>query len=367
MTDKEIDEYFQKAGNLLADNKITGAIANYKKAANLYMETGSYFKVFEVFKIMTYIYKEQGKLGEMIQLVLDEARKLEDFKVFDVAARMYENAGTMSYDLADYENASAHYQNASDLYLSIFEEDNSEEMRKLSGILLIKSAEAIYRMPTKKDRSESLMLEGIFRICALVKKIPDLETGLITSFNRAKFAEARVTASNLANAFKDANEKLLLTKEFNVELLSANVKARILHYQAEYLFLEYLLSRKADGEAKASKAAKIVVDLLLEALRLLRATIVKEHDREDIERYCFDGMLHTIINSLTGKKPEPDGFLDGVKGEVLGAITESKYYKIMITIIGLGLKQAKVSLFDANLGKLERVKSSMLKLLYADA
>ncbi len=331
------------------------------------MEAGSYFKVFEVFKIMTYIYKEQGKLGEMIQLVLDAARKLEDFKVFDVAARMYENAGTLCYDLADYENASAYYQNASDLYLSIFEEDKSEEMRKLSGILLIKSAEATYRMPSKKDKSESLMLEGIFRICALVEKIPDLETRLTMSFNRAKLSDARTTASNLAKAFKDANDKLLLTKEFNVELLSANVKARILHYQAEYLFLEFLIARKEDGEEKAKKTAKLVNDLLLEALRLLRATIAKEYDREDIDRYCFDGMLYSIMNALIGGKPEPEGFLEGVRGDIVGAINKNAYYKVMITIIGPGLKQAKISLFDANLGKLERVKSSMMKLIYADA
>ncbi len=355
------------AGQLLADNKITGAFSYYKKAANLYMEMGSYFKVFEVFKIMSYIYKEQGKLGEMIQLVLDAARKLEDFKVFDVAARMYENAGTMCYDLADYENASTYYQNASDLYLSLFEEDKSEEMRKLSGILLIKSAEAVYRIPTKKDKSESLMLEGIFRICALVEKIPDLETNLALSFKHAKLSDAKTITSSLAKAFKDANEKLLLTKEFNVDLLSANVKARILHYQAEYLFLEFLLLRKVDGEASKEKGAKLVNDLLLEALRLLRATIAKEYDREDIDRYCFDGMLYAILNALIGGKPEPDGFLEGIRGDVMGAINKSAYYKIMITIIGPGLKQAKISLLDANLGKLERVKTSLMKLIYADA
>ncbi len=355
------------AGQLLSENKLSGAFSYYTKAANLYMEAGSYFKVFEVFKIMSYLYKEQGKLGEMIQLVLDAARKLEDFKVYDVAARMYENAGTMCYDLADYENASAYYQNASDLYLSMFEEDKSEEMRKLSGILLIKSAEATYRLSSKKDKSEHLMLEGIFRICALAEKIPDLETRLITTFNRAMYAEARTMASNLAKAFKDANEKLLLTKEFNVELLSADVKARTLHYQAEYLFLEYLLSRKMDGEDRAKKGAKLVADLLLEALRLMRAIMAKEHDREDIERYCFDGMLYAIVNALTGGKPEPEGFLEGTKGDVMGAINQNTYYKIMITIVGLGLKQAKRTLFDANLGKLERVKSSMMKLIYADA
>ncbi|MEX2716117.1 MAG: hypothetical protein Q6353_003830 [Candidatus Sigynarchaeum springense] len=354
------------ASNLLAENKMAGAFAYYKKAANLYLEKGSYFKVFEVFKIMSYLYKEMGKLGEMIQLVLDAARKLEDFKVFDVAARMYENAGTMSYDLADYENASAYYQNASDLYLSMYEEDKNEDMRKLSGILLIKSAEATYHMPTKKDKSESLMLEGIFRICALAEKIPDLETRLITSFNRAMFAEARAAASNLAKAFKDANDKISVTKEFNVELLSANVKARTLHYQAEYLFLGYLLSRKMDGDAAAMKEATRVLDLLLEALKLMRAIIMKEYDREDVDRYCFDGMLYAIASSLIGTKPEPEGFLEGVRGDVMSAINQNIYYKIMITIIGLGLKQAKNALFGANLGKLERVKSSMMKLIYAD-
>nr|MDO8086707.1 hypothetical protein [Candidatus Sigynarchaeum springense]MDO8117503.1 hypothetical protein [Candidatus Sigynarchaeota archaeon] len=361
------DDLVTVAGQLLAENKMSGAFAYYKKAANLYLEKGSYFKVFEVFKIMSYLYKEMGKLGEMIQLVLDTARKLEDFKVFDVAARMYENAGTMSYDLADYENASAYYQNASDLYLSIYEEDKSEEMRKLSGILLIKSAEATYRIASKKDKSESLMLEGIFRICALAEKIPDLETRLIMSFNRALFTEARAAASNLAKSFKDANEKILITKEFNVELLSTNVKARILHYQAEYLFLEYLLSRKMDGEIKAAKKANLVIDLLFEALRLMRAIIMMEYDREDIDRYCFDGMLYSITNALIGAKPEPDGFLEGIRGDVIGVINQNIYYKIMITIIGLGLKQAKGALFGANLGKLERVKSSMMKLIYADA
>jgi hypothetical protein len=146
------------------------------------------------------------------------------------------------------------------------------------------------------------------------------------------------------------------------------VKARILHYQAEYLFLEFLLSRKADGEVKAKQNVQVVIDLLIEALRLMRVIMAKEHDHEDIDRYSFDGMLYAIVNALIGGKPEPASFLEGVeRGDVAVAINENTYYKIMITIIGLGLKQAKSALFDANLGKLERVKSSMMKLIYSDA
>ncbi|NMC04957.1 MAG: hypothetical protein GYA24_07095 [Candidatus Lokiarchaeota archaeon] len=366
------------AGQLLAENKTTGAFSYYKKAANLYMESGSYFKVFEVFKIMTYIYKEQGKLGEMIQLVLETARKLEDFKVFDVAARMYENAGTLCYDLADYENASAYYQNASDLYLSLWEENRerdgsgddarkfADDMRKLSGILLIKSAEATYHVLARKDKSESLMLEGIFRICALAEQVPSIETTLVLHMKRGNFLDARNMASNLAKAFKEANEKLHVTREFNVELLSANVKSRVLHYQAEYLFISYLITRKLEGEEKAAAIAKEVLSLLLESMGLMRGIFAKEHDREDIERYCFDGMLHAVISALLKKKPEPVDFQDRLHGDIIRAINESAYYKIMVTIIGPGLKQAELALMDANLGKLERMKGTLMKLIFAE-
>jgi hypothetical protein len=46
------DGLVKKAGDLLAKNENIGAFNNYKKAANIYMEDRSYFKAFEVFKMM---------------------------------------------------------------------------------------------------------------------------------------------------------------------------------------------------------------------------------------------------------------------------------------------------------------------------
>nr|MDO8114221.1 hypothetical protein [Candidatus Sigynarchaeota archaeon] len=360
------------AGELLAKNEMLGAFNNYKKAANLFMEAGSYFKVFEVFKMMSYIYKEQGKIGEMIQLVLDTAKKLEDFEVHDISARMYENAGTLSYDISDFENASEHFETAADLYQKMFDEEKNDDMRKLSGILLIKSAEAKYKLRTSamKEKSEGLMLEGIFRFCALQAKIPELENKLVNQFNRAKLAEAKTTAESLTKAFRDAIEKLAVTTEFNVELLSANVKARIIHYKVEYQFLEYLLIRALEGNAKAAPLASNIIEKLQEAMNLLHGTMVKEFDKEDVDRYSFDGMLYAIVTIFSGGSADPikiDAFTDGFGNVVKDFVKNNRYYQIMCHVMQRGLLDCKNELIDVNLGKLERVKPSIIKLLFSEA
>src|SRR5271157_1810934 len=138
------DGLVKKAGELLAKNGYIGAFNNYKKAANIYMEDRSYFKVFEVYKMMIYISKESGKTGEMIQMILDVAKKLEDFSAYDVAARMYESAGSLSYDISDFENAATYYETAAEIYQKMYDDDANDEMLNLSGILLTKRAKTCF-------------------------------------------------------------------------------------------------------------------------------------------------------------------------------------------------------------------------------
>ncbi|HME52664.1 MAG TPA: hypothetical protein VKM55_10635 [Candidatus Lokiarchaeia archaeon] len=367
------DGLVKKAGELLAKNGYIGAFNNYKKAANIYMEDRSYFKVFEVYKMMIYISKESGKTGEMIQMILDVAKKLEDFSAYDVAARMYESAGSLSYDISDFENAATYYETAAEIYQKMYDDDANDEMLNLSGILLTKSAETIHalHLPNVKEKSENLLLEGAFRFGGLQSRIPVLEKKAIADLEKENFEDARICIGGLAAAFQDILEKLTVAKDFNIDILYTSIKARIIHYQIEFSILDYLLQRKLEENSASEsvkESAKAIGEKLVNVTQLLHEAMEKECDKEDIERYAFDGMLHSIVHAMNSESIDAldlDAFTAGLGDDVIAAIEESPYYNIMKTILQDGLEHAKDDLLGASLGKLERYKAVLMDLIYA--
>lgn len=369
------DGLVKKAGELLAKNEYTGAFNSYKKAANIYMEKSAYFKAFEVYKMMIYISKESGKTGEMIQMVLDIAKKLDDFKAYDVAARMYESAGLLSYDISDFENAAAYYENAAEIYQKIYDEEATDDMLNLSGILLIKSAETLYalHLPAMKEKSENLMLEGIFRFGGLQSRIPVLESKFIADLAKENFDDARMCIGGLAASFQDILEKLTIAKDFNIDILYTSIKARIMHYQIEFSILDYLLQRKleeAQENESVLESAKAIAEKLVSVTHLLHEAMEMECDKEDIDRYAFDGMLHSIVQSMNKEFIEaldPEAFIADLGDDVIAAIQDSPYYNIMKTVMQDGLDRAKDDLLAVNLGKLERYKAALIDLIFAES
>lgn len=358
---------YRKAEQLLMEDELMGAYANYTKAANIYMVNGSYFRMYECYESIIHILKMQGRMGEAINILLENAKKLEDFNIYEVAAKFYEKSGILSYTMEDYESASMWYKDSARLYLEVFKQDDSDEMRELSGILLMKSAESLYQLKKKKESAENLMLEGVFRYFGLASKIPEMEDKLKTHLNNNEFIEARRISENLADIMKDMIEKMDITSDFQVELLSSNVESRLIHYKSEYLFIDYLILHNMGEKEELQKVRNRTLKKLNEGMDILHDILIKEHDKEDIIRYCFDGMLKEIIHALDDGDDysfSHEQFIKDLTDEVRNEIEENEYFNIIKKINKYGLELTKNDLLDANLGKFHPIKSLIIKLIF---
>ncbi|MFX0102230.1 MAG: hypothetical protein ACFFCS_21875 [Candidatus Hodarchaeota archaeon] len=366
----DTDYLIKQAEKLLAKEELTGAFVNYRKAKNILIEKGSYFRAHECINAMVQIYKTQGKIGEAINLVLSSAQKLEDFKIFEVAAKLYENTGSLNYEMQDYDNAGKYFEKAAALYKQLAQDEKDDEMRNLSGILLMKSSEATYKIPNKKEKSEHLLLEGIIRFTGMKYKIPEFEMKLIEHVKKNEFIKAEETSAQLASMMKEIIESMSITELFNIDLLSTTVKSRLFHFKAEYLFFNYLLSRQVFDKKKLEEKGKYVKGILAECISMLKSTIIKEYDKEDVDRYCFDGLMESLMNKLVSNDDNEaflEEFTSGFEDELSNLILDNEHYNLMKKIVKYGLELTKNDLYNMNMGKFTPIAPTLIKLLYSSS
>ncbi|MBD3188002.1 hypothetical protein GF325_14290 [Candidatus Bathyarchaeota archaeon] len=356
------------AEDLLASNELDGAILNYKKAANQLMEKGSYIEVFLIYKQIIDILKKQAKFGEAITTILGVAKKLVDLNIQEEAAKFYKFAGNVSYEVQDYLNASEYYEKASDLFLEVSKRDDNPDMRKLSGILLIKSSESLSRVHNKKEKSETLILRGIYLYSGLKSKIPELESKLTEHLKSNKFETSLKIAGELTQIMDEVISDLKVVDDFPVEHLQDMVRVRLEHYSSEYTFLAYLVNRQlplGTDNPKYGKKANQKLERIIERLKGLMAL---DHDKEDVDRYCFDGMLLAIYNDLEDNSKNDalvQSFTESFQVDLIRQVEENQYFKAMVRIQKYGLELAKQAIRELSLGKFSRIKSLFMKLLFA--
>ncbi|MHA1681381.1 MAG: hypothetical protein ACTSUE_10255 [Promethearchaeota archaeon] len=355
---------------LMSTEQYIGALKNYSKAANIFIENGSYFRVYETYNKIVEILKIQGKIGEAITRVLAVAQKLKDFKIYEESARFYEYVGNLCSEVEDYNNSMVNFEIAAQLYLKIFEEEKNDEFRKLSGILLIKSSESAYRIKTKKEKSETLMLEGIFRYSGLKSKITPLEDELINNLKVNKFSAAKSVALNLTGIIHEILSKVKVAEVAEsfegLDVLFKMVHSRVMHLAAEYNFLAYLLSRQLDGGSELKNLTNTTEDTFIQVLNTVREILPKEYDAEDLDRYCFDGFMLTLFNALEDNNKNGtlvSNFLNGFSKDLASKVQSNQYYNLMEKITKFGLELSKEMLWDAPLGNFSKFKSIFLKLV----
>lgn len=356
------DALLQSAGELLARNA-QGAIAAYKKAANLFMERGDYFKVFETCDVLARVYKENGHIGEMIAVLNEFALKMEDFQINDVAAKFHERAGNLCYELQDFTTASEHYEKAGDQYELMHRMDGDEDLRMLSGVLLMKSGESLYKRPNQKDKAEDLLIRGIFRYCGVKDTLRDMERDLFSALKAGSMEHAARVAGSLAGLMKEVIEKMEVVRTFDIERLANSVKSRLLHYKAEYLFVEYLVARRFPDHDKTTLAAR-TLDKITEGIDILHGIMKVEHDKEDVERYCFDALLRGILLALEGEEIIDKPPEDGLDATVKEAIQQHSFTILLGKIKRFGLQMVKDDVSAANLGKFSQAKATIVKLVF---
>jgi len=294
-------------------------------------------------------------------------RKTEELKLNEVSAKLLIQLGNVSFNMHDWETAGESWQKASDY----FYETDPEEYINLSSILLLKAGQAFERSKIKKDEGKRLILKAVMKIHKFDELYELEEKGALNLLSSGEFEDSAKKFSDIASYFRKALDDLdnFIDEEESKDTY-LNVKARFIHFVAEYQTVTALCLRASENRAYNERIKQLgneSLDLFKESISMLKSylfPISSEFDQEIILRTTFDTMLIAIIQAMLGTHElNPIEYLLGnlEKNKALvKKLKESPYYKITERIEKVGIIEVLETLSKTHLGHFEMIKNTLI-------
>ena len=346
-----------------------GSIEEYEKAAQIYLDLGSYLKLDEIYIRITQIISQFKNNIQATYRLKSIIRKTEELKIYEISAKLLIQLGNISFRMKDWETAGESWNSASDYLI----ESDPEEYSNLASILLLEAGQAFERSQLTKDKGKRLILKAVMKINEfddLYQKEEKQARILIINKEFEAAAEKLYTISTYFKKSLINLDELLQNAESKDTTL--NTKARFIHFVAEYQTVSAIClnaTRKADFKERIEKLGNDSIELFKESILLLKDylfKIKKDFDREIILRITFDTMLLAIIQRILGIKSKEikcrDYLLNGIEENkaLTKRLKKSPYYKIVEKIEIAGLTEALNDLLVINLGHFEKIKNVLI-------
>jgi tetratricopeptide (TPR) repeat protein len=359
-----------QAETLAQDGKGKEAINLYEKAAQKYLDLGSYMKLDELFvKIASIISKFKNNIQAVYRLK-SIIRKTEELKLHEISARLLIQLGNLAYKMKDFETAAESWKKASDLLYEI----DPEEFYNVSSELLLKAGQAFEKTNYGKDKGERLILKAVMTVNKfdeLYRKEDQRALQLLTMEEYKASANKYLEISKYFNkAIKNIDT---LIEESEEKKVLNNAKARLMHLEAEYKALAALCLRASENREYNEKIKQLgneVISELKVAITILKDVITKEKidtDREDILRLTFDGLLISIMQGMLGNSEiDPIDYLlkDIDNKTFLKKIKDSPYFELTERIEKVGIRDSLDKLNKITLGHIDKVKTVLIPYFY---
>ena len=346
-----------------------GSIKEYEKAAQIYLDLGSYIKLDEIYIRITQIISQFKNNIQATYRLKSIIRKTEELKIYEISAKLLIQLGNISFRMKDWETAGESWNSASDYLI----ESDPEEYSNLASILLLEAGQAFERSQLTKDKGKRLILKAVMKINEFDDLYQKEEKQARILIINKEFEAAAEKLYTISTYFKKSLINLdELLKNAESKDTTLNTKARFIHFVAEYQTVSAIClnaTRKADFKERIEKLGNDSIELFKESILLLKDylfKIKKDFDREIILRITFDTMLLAIIQRILGIKSKEikcrDYLLNGI--EENKALTKrlkmSPYYKIVEKIEIAGLTEALNDLLVINLGHFEKIKNVLI-------
>ncbi|MBY8979487.1 MAG: hypothetical protein KGD72_03770 [Candidatus Lokiarchaeota archaeon] len=355
------------AENLADKGRGDESIEEYEKAAQIYLDFGSYLKLDEIYIRITQIISQFKSNIQATYRLKSIIRKTEELKLYEISAKLLIQLGNISFRMKDWETAGESWNTASN-YLH---ESDPEEYSSLASILLLEAGQSFERSHITKDKGKRLILKAVMKINKFDDLYQEEEKRARTLIINKEFEAAADKLYTISTYFKKslANlDELLQNAESKDTTL--NTKARFIHFVAEYQTVSaicLIATKKADSKERVEKLGNDSIKLFKESILLLKDylfKIKKDFDREIILRVTFDTMLLAIIQRILGSKEIKcrDYLLNGIEANkaLTKTLKKSPYYKIVEKIEIAGLKDALNDLLLVNLGHFEKIKNVLI-------
>ncbi|MFW9784315.1 MAG: hypothetical protein ACFFFB_18695 [Candidatus Heimdallarchaeota archaeon] len=368
--EKEIEaiQLIDRAENLIDKGKGDDAIKIYEKAAQIYLDLGSYFKLDEIFIRITRIISQFKNHIQAVYRLKSIIRKTEELKLYEISAKLLIQLGNLSFQMNDWETAGDSWSSASEYFLKA----DPEEYHSLASIFLLKAGQTYERSQLTKDLGKRLILKAVMKINKFDELYQQEEKKAQLLLESKAFEEASDKFYTISTYFRKSLDNLgnLLTEAEDSKDTVLNAKARFIHFIAEYQVLSAICLtalNNTDFKDKIESLGSDSIDLFKESISLLKDYLFPkktEFDREIILRITFDAMLLTIIQRILNVDviKARDFLFDSIETNklLIAKLKKSPYYRITKKIEKAGLNEALNDLLKVNLGHFERIKNTLI-------
>ena len=368
--DKEIEaiQLIDKAENLADKNEGEEAVRFYEKAAQIYLDLGSYIKLDELYIRIAQIISQFKNNIQATYRLKSIIRKTEELKLYEVSAKLLIQLGNISYKMRDWETAGECWQRASD-YLN---EVDPEEYVNLCSMLLLKAGQSFERSPTKRDLGKNLIIRAVMKLNKFDELYDKEEKNALNLLSRKEFEASSKIFNDIAANFKKALDNLgdLIDEEKSKDTM-LNAKARFIHFIAEYKTVAALCLRASENREYNEKLRTLGINSLKQfkqSISLLKSYLLpqkRDFDHEIILRITFDTMLIAIIQGMLGiNQVNPNEYLLEEIQQNKALVKKLKgtpYFKITERIEKVGIREAFDDIQKIHLGHFENIKNTLLE------
>ena len=343
------------------------SIKEYEKAAQIYLDLGSYLKLDEIYIRITHIISQFKSNIQATYRLKSIIRKTEELKLYEISAKLLIQLGNISFRMKDWETAGESWNSASDYLI----ESDPEEYSSLASILLLEAGQSFERSHITKDKGKRLILKAVMKINEFDDLYQEEEKKARTLIINKEFEAAAEKFYTISTYFKKSLTNLdELLQNAESKDTTLNTKARFIHFVAEYQTVSaicLITTKKANFKERIEKLGIDSINLFKESISLLKDylfKIKKDFDREIILRVTFDTMLLAIIQRIIGSEETKcrDYLLSGIEENkaLTKSLKKSPYYKIVEKIEIAGLTEALNDLLLINLGHFETIKNFLI-------
>ncbi|MFX0057332.1 MAG: hypothetical protein ACFE8J_03435 [Candidatus Heimdallarchaeota archaeon] len=370
--DKEYQEIqaiklIDQAENFADKGKGDEAIKLYEKAAQIYLDMGSYLKLDELFIRISHIISQFKNHIQATYRLKSIIRKTEELELYEITANLLNQLGNLSFRMRDWESAGESWTKAADYLL----ESDPDHYLMAASEFYLQAGQAYERSYLTKDLGKQLILKAVMKLNKFDELYQQKEKRAQLLLSSKEFEAAADKFNDIASHFRKALDNLEnLLKGIESEDIKVNAKARIIHFIAEYQTLSAICltaTKNPDFNERIKNLGYDSIDLFKNSISLIKNylfQINKEFDREIVLRVTFDTMLLAIIQRILDiEQIRCSEFLfkDIEQNKALiKAIEKSPYLKITRKIEKVGLTDSLIDLQKINLGHFDKIKNYLI-------
>ena len=363
----EAIQLIDQAEILANEGKGEEAINIYEKAAQIYLDFGSYIELDRLFIRIIEVISHFKNHIQAIYRLSSIIRKTEELKLFEISAKLLIELANISYKMNDWESAGESWEKASTYLYNT----DPEEYYNQSSYLLLQAGQAFERSPIRKDHGKRLILKALMKINKFDELYEQKEKRAYHLINSREFEASANKFHDIANYFRKATDNIgnILDEQASKETV-INAKARFIHFVAEYQTLAAICFRASENHKYNEKIKELgydSIDLFKNSISLIKEylfPIKSKWDKEIILRITFDTMLLSIVQELLGIETlDPLGILLENLEEnsaLVKNLKETPYYAITESIKKAGMIESLNKLLNVNLGHFEKIKNTLI-------